>query len=877
MRPVLDDRSSSALARRALLITGILALLGAGLGVVGIFRGTVVGFEIVLVLSCMVFAFGKLLTLLVFRAVPLQAVATASTIYFALYLCAGPIIALNGAGPHMSLFIYLLWFFPLLVYNKLVNAPAMGRVLAKSLLVAPVLLLVMLSARLLAIFEIEMMFLLAAYCLSYIAFGLSFNVVTRYREEYIVERERSESLKFESEVLESISDCFISLDSQARLVYLNDAAAAEFGVERPAALDATIAEAVPGFLSSEMLAELHAATQRSAASMFEAPNDRRDRWFEMRCFPRPDGMSIYFRNTTSSMSARRKLTEAHQRLREQAELLDKAQDAIFVADMDGSFIYWNKGAERLYGWPAQEIIGRPVRDIFHDAFADVNGSAAAVFSHGEWGGELSQTRRDGSMLIVESRCTLVRAEDGTPRSVLAINTDITNRKAAEAKIEHLAFYDVLTQLPNRLLLRERTDRALATALRQGNMGALLFIDLDDFKTLNDTLGHDTGDFFLAQVAIRLKSCVRTSDTVARLGGDEFVVLLEGLSDDPKTTAAQAKAVGDAILGALLEPYHLAHHEYNGTASIGIALFPASSDTVDDLLRRADLAMYRAKAQGRNALRFFDPEMQTFVASRAALLSDLRRALQNDEFELHYQPQVDSNGYVMGAEALLRWRHPQRGMVPPDEFISLAEEAGFIVELGRWALQTACMQLARWAERPQLERLRVAVNVSLRQVLDPDFVPLVLDVLRKSGANPHRLKLEITESTMMEKVDDTIAKMVALKTYGVGFSLDDFGTGYSSLSHLKRLPLEQLKIDRSFVNDVLTDEKDASIARTIITLGRNLSLSVIAEGVETQGQREFFDSEGCHFYQGYLFSKALASFDFEAFVTEAFARAETHST
>jgi diguanylate cyclase (GGDEF)-like protein/PAS domain S-box-containing protein len=877
MREIDDGGSSSdTLAYRALLITGVLALAGSGLGVIGILFGNVAGTERVLVLFSLLFALGALTTLLFFRNVALQAIATACTVYYAANLCAGSLIAAFGSGEHLNLFVYLLWFFPLLVFNKLVNQRVIGKLLAKILLVAPVLMLCCLFTHLMGIFGSAVLGLLGVYCLSYICYAAMLNIATRYREEYIIERERAESLKLHSQVLESISDCFISLDSESRLIYLNDAACSEFAVDRRAALKTVIPTAVPGFFSSSMQAGLRAAFGKARASMFEAQNENQNLWYEVRCFPRADGMSVYFRNVTESVSSRRKLDEANGILREQAELLDKAQDAIFVQDMDSRVVYWNKSAERLYGWTAEEVRGRRIGDIFKETLAELNEGVASVLKHGEWDGELSQRHRNGSVLIVESRCTLVRKDDGTPRSILAINTDITNRKAAEARIQHLAFYDVLTELPNRRLLRERLDTALEAAVRRGNMGALLFIDLDDFKTLNDTLGHDTGDLLLRQVALRLTSCVRARDTVARFGGDEFVVILEALSEHVGIGETEAKAVAGKILAALIQPYQLGNCEYNGTGSVGIALFPGWSDTADDLLKRADLALYRVKVQGGNAMCFFDPAMQTQFASRAALKADLRKALKNRQFELHYQPQVDVNGYVTGAEALLRWRHPRGGMVPPSEFIPLAEEAGLIMELGRWVLQTACSRLARWAPLPQMERIGISVNVSLRQFLDSNFVTLVEEVLRESGANPRRLKIEITESSVMEKVDDTIAKMTALKVHGVSFSLDDFGMGYSSLSHLRRLPLDQVKIDQSFVKDVVTNVKDASIARTIITLGRNLNLSVIAEGVETREQREFLENEGCYAYQGYLFSDAVAPPQFEAFVAAAMRREHARS-
>jgi diguanylate cyclase (GGDEF)-like protein/PAS domain S-box-containing protein len=862
------DGSSSTLARRALFITLAFAFTGSGFGVVGYFFGSVAGPELGLVVASLLFSASALLTMQFGHDVELQRVATVSTIGFLINLCAGSMIAVYGTGQHENLFVYLFWFFPLAVFNKLVNKPAVGRLLGRSLQCAPLFVIFCLSRRLMALFSSTQLIVLAVWCLSYVGFGLMFGAVTRYREEFIVERERAESLKIESEVLESISDCFISLDSEWRLAYLNNAACAEFGIEREMALKDTIEHAAPGFLSRTMLDKLRTAQSQAGTSMFEAQNEKRDVWYEMRCFPGRRGMSVYFRNVTESVSSRRKLEEAQLRLGEQAELLDKARDAILVQDLDNRVLYWNRSAERLYGWTAEEVIGRQTRDVFHDSLAEFNKSIDAVLRLGEWDGELSQRRRDGTALIVESRCTLVRAEDGQPRSILAINTDITNRKTAENKIRHLAYYDVLTELPNRLLLRERLEDALVTSVRHGEPGALLYIDLDDFKTINDTLGHDTGDLLLQQVAMRLTLCVRAGDTVARLGGDEFVVMLKGLGKDARIASAEAAGMANRILEAFLQPYEIHKNEHTSTASIGIALFPGDAVSVDELLKRADLAMYRAKAGGANSLCFFDPAMETYVASRATLKSDLRRALQNRDFALHYQPQLHSNGKITGAEALLRWRHPQRGMVAPAEFIPLAEDAGLIADLGRWVLQTACAQLASWATRPDMESLEIAVNVSVRQFRDANFVNIVAEVLQESRANPNRLKLEITESSMMDDVEDVIAKMVALKVRGVGFSLDDFGTGYSSLSHLRRLPLNQIKIDRSFVNDVLTDVRDASIVRTIISLGQNLNLTVIAEGVETEGQRRFLEEEGCHVYQGYLFSPALTVPQFDSFVARA---------
>lgn len=862
------DVSSNTLARRGLLITVSFAIAGLTVGLIAAHFGVVIGPEIVLVCGSLAYCTIVLAVLLFFRQISLQMVSTVSTVFFIFNLCTGVVITLSGRSDPFGVFVYLFWFFPLLVFNKLVNGPVAGRVLFWTILGAPFLTLGCLLPHILVDFNREPFVVLAVFCICYVAFGFVFGTITRYREEFLLERERMESLKLESEILESISDCFISLDGEARFVYLNDAACAEFGVERRAALQRSLAEVAPGFFSHAMRNGMETALANKAGNIFEAQNRGGDCWYAVRCYPRMDGMSVYFRNITESVALRQKVEATNALLREQAELLDKAKDAIFVVDMDMRINYWNKSAERLYGWSAEEVIGQMVPDIFQYELADVNGRAASVLRDGEWNGEILQYRRDGSPVTVDSHCTLVRSDDGRPQSVLAINTDITSRKVAEAKIEHLAFYDPLTELPNRQLLQERIAHALTTASRKKTMGALLFIDLDDFKTLNDTRGHETGDLLLQQVALRLMTCVRSGDTVARFGGDEFVVVLEGLGKDAIEAAEEAKAIAETILEGFLQPYKMGSHENDSTASIGITIFPKPGDTADDPLKRSELAMYQAKAQGRNTLCFFDPLMQTRVTSRAELRAGLRLAVQESQFELHYQPQMDNKGGVIGAEALLRWRHPRRGMVTPNEFIPLAEDAGLIVELGRWVLGTACEQLAKWATQPGMEHLTVAVNVSVRQFLDSNFVNLVHEVLGETGANPQRLKLEITESSVMEKIDEMIAKMTNLNASGIGFSLDDFGTGYSSLSHLKRLPLHQLKIDRSFVTDVLTDAKNASIARTIITLGKNLNLSVIAEGVETEGQRSFLEKEGCYFYQGYLFSKALPAAEFEAFVASA---------
>jgi len=457
--------------------------------------------------------------------------------------------------------------------------------------------------------------------------------------------------------------------------------------------------------------------------------------------------------------------------------------------------------------------------------------------------------------------------DGSFRGYHGIGRDISVQKQAGDEIHRLAFYDALTGLPNRRLLLEQLRRALHTNARHHRHGALLFIDLDNFKTLNDTLGHDVGDLLLQQVGQRLTDCVRESDTVARLGGDEFVLVLEDLETDPRAAALQADSAGKKILATLNQPYDLAGREHHSSPSMGITLFDARSTSVDDLLKQADLAMYQAKAAGRNTLRFFDVSMQTELENWVALEFDLRDGLQGgEELVLYFQPTVGATGQVTGAEALVRWLQPTRGLVVPENFIALAESTGLIVPLGRWVMNMACQQLATWALLPNTAHLSLAVNVSARELSEPGFVTGVLKFLALWKVRPNMLRIELTESVLAHRTDDIIGKMKELKARGVGFSLDDFGTGYSSLSYLKQLPLDLLKIDRSFVRDVLTDANDAAIARTIVALGTTLGLSVVAEGVETEEQRDFLASIGCYAYQGFLFGRPVPIEEFSRFLS-----------
>ncbi|WP_050477924.1 bifunctional diguanylate cyclase/phosphodiesterase [Herbaspirillum rhizosphaerae] len=469
--------------------------------------------------------------------------------------------------------------------------------------------------------------------------------------------------------------------------------------------------------------------------------------------------------------------------------------------------------------------------------------------------EYQMQHRDGHWVWIQCRGRVVqRDQQGRPLRMVGTRMDISARKKAEADIAHLAFYDGLTNLPNRRLLLDRLGHAVAKSGRGGYHGAVIFVDLDNFKSLNDTMGHDMGDQLLGIVALRLKQVTREADTVARLGGDEFVILLDDLGATPEEAANNAEFVCRKVLSALNAGYSLGGYELRSTPSIGVVMFGSGLHTVNDLLRQADMAMYEAKAAGRNTFRFFNPGMQEALDEIAMLESDLRHALTRRELLLHYQPIVDAEGRLSGVEALMRWRHPLRGLVFPGTFISQAEKSGIIVEFGEWALEAACEQLVHWSKSYETEHLTIAVNVSARQFRQPEFTQRILQIIERTGANPRRLKLELTESMLLTDIEDLIDKMSMLKTHGVGFSLDDFGTGYSSLSYLKKLPIDQLKIDKSFVQDMLLTPHASSIVRTIVSLAQSMGLQVVAEGVETAEQWAALRKIGCGSFQGYLFAK-----------------------
>lgn len=562
------------------------------------------------------------------------------------------------------------------------------------------------------------------------------------------------------------------------------------------------------------------------------------------------------------------LGDSEKSMKLSALIYDSNADAIVVTDESNLIVDVNPAFTRIAGYTLDEVIGKDP-NILKSGHHDVKFYQEmwrAILNEGHWNGEICDKRKDGVIYIKDLHITVLRRSDGSVYRYVAQFSDITEKKQKDELIYWQANYDPLTSLPNRRLLNDRLGHALAASKRNGLYGALMFIDLDKFKTLNDTLGHEYGDMLLVEVAKRLKSCVRDVDSVARLGGDEFVVLLESLSSDSENATQESAQIAEKIRATLAAPYQLNQHEYHSSPSIGVYLCCGNNadESADDMLKRADMAMYQAKESGRNAVRFFDPRMQQSVETRAALESDLRRAIPDKQLRLFYQIQLDLDLCPVGAEALIRWEHPARGMVSPAYFIPVAEGSPLILEIGRWVLDTACQQIAAWSHSEQTRNLVLAINISAQQFKQPDFVEQVSAMIQKYSIEPSRLKLELTESVALDDIDSVVEKMLALRqVLGVTLSLDDFGTGYSSLSYLKRLPLDQIKIDQSFVRDLTTDPSDAVMVKTIIDMAQNFGLNVIAEGVETEAQFNFLKENGCMAFQGYFFSKPVPIEQFEA--------------
>jgi diguanylate cyclase (GGDEF)-like protein/PAS domain S-box-containing protein len=703
-------------------------------------------------------------------------------------------------------------------------------------------------------------------------------------------RTLSDNEKFISSVVNSLSEHVAALDATGKIISVNEAwirfarengdsdlSHTGIGVNyldvcdraNQANDDHSVTDAIHGIRA------VLAGEKMGFAMEYPCHSPTQQRWFELHVVPllgTSGGAVLFHQDITSRRGAEDLIRESEQHFRTLAN--------------GGSLLIWTSGLDKLCNYfnePWLHFTGRSLEQEGGEGWMlgvhpdDVDRRNQVYIKAFEQREPFSMDYR---LRHADGEYRWIR-DDGNPRSdsqgvflgYIGFCMDITERKASAEQIEHLAFYDLLTELPNRRLMFDRLGQALNNSARRHRHGAVLMIDLDNFKSLNDTLGHPVGDQLLIEVALRLQACIRAGDTVARLGGDEFVAILEDL-DEGEQAAISAEYVGDKILAYLSAPYVLdvpqqagksVHVTHRCTSSIGIALFRESGVTAEELIKRADTAMYQAKAAGRNAKRFYDPKMQAAVTHRAKLESDLRRAIEQQEFLLHYQAQVDSDDQTVGAEALIRWQHPDEGLVSPITFIPIAEETGLIIPIGKWVLESACKQLASWAENPTTAKLTLAINVSANQFRLTNFVEQVLTIIKLTGANPDLIKLELTESLLLENAEDIISKMNALRDAGVKFSLDDFGTGYSSLAYLKRLPLDQLKIDKSFVSDVLSDANDAAIARTIVTLAQSLGIAVIAEGVETRGQRDFLAHAGCRFYQGYFYSRPLPILDFEGFI------------
>lgn len=685
------------------------------------------------------------------------------------------------------------------------------------------------------------------------------DVTDRILAERLLRMESEKNAAF----LRNASDGIHILSTEGIIVEVSDAFCNMLGYRRNEVIGMHVSQCYAAFFDDDISHVVTKLFSKTTRSQFEARHRRKDGTIidvEVSSYTLMLDETPLLFNSSRDITERKKL-QAEMHI---AATIFESNIGMLITDADSVILRVNNTFCSITGYTIKEVIGKPshiIRPCLHDS--DVYSKMwNTIAESGSWEGEIWNRRKNGEVYPEFLTITAVKDINGIVTNYVATFTDITMRKSAEDEIKNLAFYDPLTHLPNRRLLLDRLEHALSSSAREERDGALLFLDLDHFKMLNDTLGHDIGDLLLKQVAERLSVCVRDNDTVARLGGDEFVVMLENLSHNVYEAAMQAKSAGEKILTSISQTYQLGSHEYRNSISIGIALF-SQIQSGDELLKHADIAMYHAKKEGRNTLRFFDPQMQINISARAALEADLRKALSNHQFLLHYQIQVNHLNQPLGAEVLLRWLHPVRGLVSPAEFIPLAEETGLILPIGEWVLETACAQLKAWQREKLTNKLTLSVNVSAKQFRQSGFIEYVKSLIQHHEFSPEYLKLELTESMLLDNIEATIAIMNALGALGIQFSLDDFGTGYSSLQYLKRLPLYQLKIDQSFVRDIATDINDEAIVSTIIAMAKSLNLNVIAEGVETEAQKQILVSNGCAHYQGYLFSKPVPITQFQA--------------
>jgi diguanylate cyclase (GGDEF)-like protein/PAS domain S-box-containing protein len=691
------------------------------------------------------------------------------------------------------------------------------------------------------------------------------------RERVQAERSLQEANNNFHAVLQAVPDLMFELDETGN--YLNVWGVSEDLLFAPKnqLLGHSITELLPTEATHQVLAAIQDADKNglSFGRQILLPLPQGKHWFELSVskksttLGKPNSYIVLSRDITAKKAAAEELRIAAATF--------ESQEAMLITDSNATILRVNNAFQEITGYSAAETIGQKLTILHSDR--DDPALYQAIWSElrktGKWDGEIWDRRKSGELYPKYMTITAVYDDNEEVSNYVSVFTDISQRKQSEEEIHRLAFYDPLTQLPNRRLLMDRLQQAMVFSLRSSRYGALLFLDLDHFKMINDTKGHAIGDLLLAEVAHRLKACLREGDTVARLSGDEFVLVLEELSKELDEAAIQAELVAEKISKELNRPYTPGDNFCYTTASIGISLFRGHQSSIDDLFRHADVAMYQAKEAGRNTIRFFDPQMQIALDARSSLEADLRLALEKQQFSLHYQIQVDSQRRAVGAEALLRWEHPTLGLVLPEQFISLAEETGLIVPIGLWVLKTACAQINKWQCDALTRDLTLAVNFSAKQLRQTDFAVQIQRILLESDVNPSLLKLELTESIVLENIEDTIYKMQTLRLLGVRFSLDDFGTGQSSLAYLKRLPLDQIKIDRSFVRDIAHDPNDATIVNTIIVMSKAMGLEVIAEGVETEAQYAFLYLHDCQTFQGYLFGDPVPLDQFEEKLRSSF--------
>ncbi|MES9928691.1 MAG: EAL domain-containing protein, partial [Candidatus Thiodiazotropha sp. 6PDIVS] len=570
-----------------------------------------------------------------------------------------------------------------------------------------------------------------------------------------------------------------------------------------------------------------------------------------------DGKPLRMLGTHTDITA---LKQAQERVRQAAQVFSSTIEGVTITDLNGTILDVNKAFSDITGYSREEAIGHNP-SILKSGRHDANFYASmwkSLLEDGSWRGEIWNRNKQGVVYPEILTISQVFDDDQNPTGYVAVFSDITTSKQTEERMDFMAHHDPLTQLPNRLLFNARLEQAIQRSTRENQALAVMFIDLDRFKQINDSFGHSVGDELLLQCAVRLQTAVRGNDTVGRISGDEFVILLENIKSSENVSIHVRK-----VIQLFNEPFLLADHEITVTCSIGISLFPDDCKEPSCLLRNADTAMYLAKEEGRNGYQFYTHEMTTAAAEYLFMENALHQALRENQFYLVYQPQIElSNGDYIGVEALIRWQHPEQGVIPPSHFIPVTEKTGLIQEIGEWVLKEACRQASEWKKRG-LDFRRIAVNISGRQVQNPDFSNFVISTLEEYNLSADCLELEVTESFLMEHEDEGIRQLRVLQEAGITIAIDDFGTGYSSLSYLKYLPVNKLKIDRSFVRDIPDDSNDMAISEAVIALGGALGLDVIGEGIETEEQVAFLKAKGCALGQGFYYYKPLSVEDIES--------------